>query len=207
MQKKPDYRTFSGCHAINQDLYPEWIEHGQNTTAALISIAGPMMNVFLAIIALALLTRKRVRSSFLLFSRTNLAWIVNAAGPEQAYSYEETVFDVKRREGSGMVAASNHFVDPTWHLTGTPDANSVTRFTNLVNQAGQSKGTIDVAKMVQIRNVLLQNGGATFLHYELGGDKYSTDHQVVFVPKTCTLHMKVVDRDWQKVDLKALFGA
>ncbi|MDP2797088.1 MAG: C45 family peptidase [Methanoregula sp.] len=140
-------------------------------------------------------------------TRTNLAWIVNVAGPEQAYSYEETVFDVKRREGSGMVAASNHFVDPTWHLTGTPDANSVTRFTNLVNQAGQSKGTIDAAKMVQIRNVLLQNGGATFLHYELGGDKYSTDHQVVFVPKTRTLHMKVVDRDWQKVDLKALFGA
>jgi len=139
--------------------------------------------------------------------RTNLAWIVNAAGPEQAYSYEETVYDVKRRDGAGMIAAANHFVDPTWHLAGTPDANSVARYNNLVTLAGQSKGSIDAAKMVQIRNVLLQNGGATFLHYDFGGDKYSTDHQVVFVPKTRTLWMKVVDRDWQKVDLGALFGA
>ncbi|MDO8873149.1 MAG: hypothetical protein Q7V05_10525 [Methanoregula sp.] len=60
--------TFSGCHAINQSIYPEWIEHGQNTTAAIIAIAGPMMNVFLAVIALILLTRERVRSSLLLFS-------------------------------------------------------------------------------------------------------------------------------------------
>ena len=139
--------------------------------------------------------------------RTNLAWIVNAAGPEQAYSYEETVYDVKRRDGAGMIAAANHFVDPTWHLAGTPDANSVARYNNLVTLAGQSKGSIDAAKMVQIRNVLLQNGGATFLHYDFGGDKYSTDHQVVFVPKTRTLWMKVVDRDWQKVDLGTLFGA
>ncbi|MDP2798000.1 MAG: hypothetical protein Q8N94_10915 [Methanoregula sp.] len=84
IQKKPDYRTFSGCHAINQDLYPEWIEHGQNTTAALISIAGPMMNVFLAIIALALLTRKRVRSSLLLFSL--LFWFA-LHNVEQLWSY------------------------------------------------------------------------------------------------------------------------
>ena len=139
--------------------------------------------------------------------RTNLAWIVNAAGPEQAYSYEETVYDVKQREGAGMIVATNHFVDPTWHLAGTPDANSVARYNNLVTLAGQSKGSIDAAKMMQIRNVLLQNGGATFLHYDFGGDKYSSDHQVVFVPKTRTLWMKVVDRDWQKVDLGALFGA
>ena len=139
-------------------------------------------------------------------TRPNLAWIVNAAGPEQAYSYEETVYDVKRRDGAGMIAAANHFVDPTWHLAGTPDANSVARYNNLVTLAGQSKGSIDAAKMMQIRNVLLQDGGATFLHYDMGGTKYSTDHQVVFVPKTRTLWMKVVDRDWQKVDLGALFG-
>ena len=140
-------------------------------------------------------------------TRPNLAWIVNAAGPDMAYSYEETVYDVKRREGAGMIAATNHFIDPSWHLAGTPDANSQTRYSNLLNQAGQSKGSIDAATMMQIRNVLLQNGGATFLHYDLDGNKYSTDHQVVFVPKTRTLHMKVVDRDWQKVDLKTLFGA
>ncbi len=140
-------------------------------------------------------------------TRANLAWIVNAAGPDQAYSYEETVYDVKQRQGAGMIAATNHFVDPTWHLTGTADENSLTRYTNLIRQTGQNKGSIDAAKMMQLRDVVLQNGGATFLHYDLGGTKYSTDHQVVFVPKTRTLWMKVVDRDWQKVELGPLFGS
>ncbi len=62
--------TMSGCHAIdNPDtFYPELINTGQKTAAAVISIAGPMMNVCLAVIALFLLTRERVRSSLLLFS-------------------------------------------------------------------------------------------------------------------------------------------
>jgi hypothetical protein len=30
---------------------------------------------------------------------------------------------------------------------------------------------------------------------------------VVFIPKTRTLWIKVVDRDWQKVELDPIFGA
>jgi hypothetical protein len=81
-------------------------------------------------------------------TRTNIAWIVNAAGPEQAYSYEETVFDIKQRKGAGMIAATNHFVDPAWHFFGTPDAKSVSRYNNLVNLANQNKGSIDADKMM-----------------------------------------------------------
>jgi len=35
---------------------------------------------------------------------------------------------------------------------------------------------------------------------------YSTEHQVVYSPETRTLWMKVVDRDWQKVELGPLFA-
>ncbi|HKM42047.1 MAG TPA: hypothetical protein VJY43_05715 [Methanocorpusculum sp.] len=60
--------------------------------------------------------------------------------------------------------------------------------------------------MMQIRDVLLADGGATFRHSELGGYPYSSNHQVVFVPATETLWMKVVDMDWQKVELAPLFA-
>lgn len=61
-------------------------------------------------------------------------------------------------------------------------------------------------RMVAIRNVLLGAGGATFRHSMLRGMSYSPDHQVVFVPETRTLWMKVVDRDWQKVEPGQLFS-
>ncbi len=141
----------------------------------------------------------------LMSARPNIAWIVNVAGLENAYSYEETVYDLKRREGPDIIAATNHFIDPTWHLGGAPDANSATRYTNLLNLSRQNKGSIDAVTMMKIREVLMQDGGATFSHYEMGGLNYSTDHQVVFVPKTRTLWMKIMGQAWQEVDLKHLF--
>jgi len=54
--------------------------------------------------------------------------------------------------------------------------------------------------------VCWENGGATFCHSVLFGTQYSTNHQVVFVPKSGTLWMKTMDKDWQKVELDPLFG-
>ncbi len=141
--------------------------------------------------------------------RSNVAWIVNAAGPEAAYSYEETVYDVKRREGPGVIAAANHFVDPTWRFAALPAKHSTTRYANLLSLAEENKGLIDGEQMVAIRDVLYSDGGATFRHtrFEKEGMTDSTDHQVVFVPETRTLWMKVVDQDWQKVELEPLFAA
>lgn len=139
-------------------------------------------------------------------TRANIAWIVNTAGPEEAHSYEETVWDVKRRDGNGMIAATNHFVDPEWHFSSVPAENSAIRYDNLVSLAEQSKGRIDAQKMMDIRDITIGNGGARFLHSSLGGDSYSTNHQVVFVPETRTLWIRVVDNDWQKVELAPLFA-
>ncbi len=136
-------------------------------------------------------------------TRTNIAWIVNTAGPEEAYSYEETVWDVKRRDGNGMIAATNHFVDPEWHFAGLPAGHSTLRYDNLVSLAEKSKGMIDASKMMEIRDTTIEDGGARFMHY-MG---FSTNHMAVFVPETRTLWIRILDLDWQKVELARLFGA
>ena len=61
--------TLSGLSEFDDKVvYTAAIEQGHGMYVALIAIAGPMMNVALAVISLALLTRKRVRNSLLLFS-------------------------------------------------------------------------------------------------------------------------------------------
>lgn len=139
--------------------------------------------------------------------REDTAWIVNAAGPDVAYSDEETVYDSKRREGDERIVAANHVVDPSWRLAAPPAEHSTTRYRNLLNLTEQHRGVIDGEEMIRIRDVLLRNGGATFHHDLLGGYPYSSTHQVIFVPKTSTLWIKVVDRDWQRVKLSPLFAA
>jgi len=141
----------------------------------------------------------------ILATSPDIAWIVDAGGPDGAYVFEKGLNETKVRTGDGVVAAANHFIDPSWNLTTQPAANSLLRYANLLSQAEAAKGSIDAAKMMQIRDVLLTEGGSTFLHSELEGYLYSSNHQVVFVPATETLWIKVVDMGWQKVDLAPLF--
>ncbi len=140
-------------------------------------------------------------------TRASCAWIVNAAGPNRACSYEETVYAIKCREGPGVIAAANHFVDPSWRLAMPPKEHSTTRYENLLRLAEENRGAIDGERMTAIRNVLLEGGGATFRHSMIEGVQYSSEHQVVFAPATRTLWMKVADRDWQKVELGEFFSA
>jgi hypothetical protein len=135
----------------------------------------------------------------------DVAWIVDVAGPDGSYVYEKTTNRTLVRTGDGVIAAANHFVDPSWNLP-APPAHSLNRYNNLLRQAEEAKGSIDAARMVQIRDVCLEDGGSKFCHSELFGAKYSSNHQVVFVPESRTLWMKAMDRDWQKVELAPLFG-
>ena len=135
----------------------------------------------------------------------DVAWIVDVAGPDGSYVYEKTTNRTLVRTGDGVIAAANHFVDPSWNLP-APPAHSLNRYNNLLLQAEDAKGSIDAARMMQIRDVCLEDGGSKFCHSELFGAKYSSNHQVVFVPESRTLWMKAMDRDWQKVELAPLFG-
>jgi hypothetical protein len=143
-------------------------------------------------------------------ARTNVAWIVDVAGPDRAYVYEMMTNATKWRTGDGIVAAANHFVDPSWNLT-APPYHSVSRYNNLLRQAEEVKGSIDATRMMQIRDVRWEDGGATFVHSVLSSDYpdllFSTNHQVVFVPASRTLWMKTAGNDWQKVELGPLFDA
>jgi hypothetical protein len=135
----------------------------------------------------------------------DVAWIVDVAGPDGAYVYEKMTNKTRQRTGDGVIAAANHFVDPAWNLSAPPE-HSLSRYNNLLRQAGEAKGSIDAKRMMQIRDVCLENGGSMFCHSELFGNKYSSNHQVVFVPASRTLWMKVMDKDWQNVELRPLFG-
>jgi len=141
-------------------------------------------------------------------TRPNCPWIIDVAGPEGAYVFEMMTNNTRLRTGDGVVAAANHFIDPAWNLP-PPPGHSSSRYNNLLMQADAAKGSIDAEKMMEIRNVSWENGGATFLHTALSSNHpeelTSTDHQVVFVPKTRTLWMKVMEKDWQKIELAPLF--
>ena len=140
-------------------------------------------------------------------ARPDGPWIVNIAGPEGAGVYEMTINDSKFRTGTDVVAAANHFIDPFWNPPFVPANHSVIRYENLLRQADKAKGTIDAEKMMQIRDVRYEDGGTTFLHSNLSGSLYSTDHEVVFLPGSRTLWMKTAELSWQKVELIPLFGS
>ena len=135
----------------------------------------------------------------------DVGWIVDVAGPDGAFVYEKMTNRTLQRTGSGVVAAANHFIDPSWNLSAPPE-HSLVRYNNLLRQAGEAKGMIDAQKTMQIRDVCIENGGAKFCHMVFGTTAYSSNHQVVYVPGTRTLYIKVMDKDWQKVELRPLFG-
>jgi hypothetical protein len=135
---------------------------------------------------------------------TDTAWIVDVAGPEGSFVYDKITNRTLQRSRDGDVAAANHFIDPSWNFAAPPE-HSLSRYNNLLWLADEAKGSIDAKKMMQIRDVCLENGGAKFCHSLLFGSKYSSNHQVVFVPKTRTLWVNAMDRPWQKIELAPLF--
>ncbi len=134
----------------------------------------------------------------------DVAWIVDVAGPDEAFVYEKSTNRTVQRTGDGVVAAANHFVDPSWNLPAPPE-HSLSRYNNLLNQAREAKGSIDAEQMMEMRDVCLEDGGSKFCHSDLGGGKFSSNHQVVFEPKTQNLWINVMDKEWQKVKLAPFF--
>ncbi len=132
------------------------------------------------------------------------AWIVDVAGPDKAYVYEKSTNRTVQRSGDGIVAAANHFVDSSWNLP-APAEHTLSRYNNLLSQAEEAKGSIDAEKMMDIRDVCIEDGGSKFCHSDLGGGLFSSNHQVVFEPKTLNLWVNVMDKEWQNVHLPPLF--
>jgi hypothetical protein len=135
-------------------------------------------------------------------TRSNYAFIVQVADKDAAYSYEASVFDIKRRSGQepGLLVATNDFVNPAWGLTPPLDAEdkSVQRRDNLLGLANTYKGKITPDTMMQIMDTPFEEGGAAWTN--------RTVYQVVVEPANNKLWMKTRGiQDWVEIDLNKYF--
>ena len=134
-----------------------------------------------------------------------MSLIINVADSTEDRVYEWATYDVKRRTGDGLIASSNHFIDPAWAdlpvvKPGQDGEYSRERLANLLALGKKFKGIIDAEKMMQIFDTTFPEGGPTFPEY--------TVYQVVAVPKDQTIWVKARDYSgWEKIELKPLFAA
>jgi hypothetical protein len=134
-----------------------------------------------------------------------LGLIINVATSSEDRVYEWATYDVKRRTGNGLIASSNHFIDPSWSNlpevpSGAEGDYSRERLANLLALGEQFKGSIDADKMMKIFDTTFSDGGATFPEY--------TVYQVVAVPADLTIWLKAHDYSgWERIELKQLFAA
>lgn len=137
------------------------------------------------------------------YFNTNLcssSYIINAADGEAVRSYEWCPIGVKHGEDyhfEGLLASTNHYVNPDWETQSATEDNSMKSFTrrdNLITLCENAKGTIDAAKMQEIISVPIENGGAA---NEL------TVYQLVVEPADRMLWIRTDFEDsWQQIDLK-----
>ena len=135
--------------------------------------------------------------------------IINAADAKQGYCYEWGTADYRRRvdDEKGLVASSNHFIDPTWHAIinipeGKMEGFTKERCANLLVLGKKYKGQIDANKMMEFFDTIIPKGGPSFY----SGSGFKTYYSIVAVPKELKLWLKVRDlQGWTEIDLKPLF--
>lgn len=130
----------------------------------------------------------------------NVSSIVNVADENIAYSFECPVTGCRRRgpDGPGVLASTNHFVDPSWGVPLPPPTDhSAVRRDNLLALAESKKGTINVPVMKQIMDTSIEQGGATH---------ENTIYQIIADPRERTIWLKAPGSfNWQRIPLSGLF--
>ncbi|MBQ4281036.1 MAG: hypothetical protein II753_02940, partial [Spirochaetales bacterium] len=111
---------------------------------------------------------------------------------------------VKRGESEnpeGLLVSTNYFLNPEWDFPVPSNEDSwdaITRRENLLRLLDEKKGSVDVETMQRIIATPFEDGGAM-----LG----LTVYQLVVVPETLELWIRVIDSDddsWFSVDLASL---
>lgn len=143
----------------------------------------------------------------------NMGLIINtaAANPvgrdHPASVYEWATYDVKQRTGDGLLASSNHYIDPSWRglrpvPPGPAGGFSRERLQNLLDRGQQYKGSIDAQRMMQIFDTTLPAGGPTFPD----DSPLETYYQIVATPADRILWLKARGYSgWEKIPLGPLF--
>lgn len=136
--------------------------------------------------------------------------IMNGSYPNHATIYEWSTFRVAKRNGNGIISASNDFIDPSWvdypiflyDSLNEDIGKTWTRRTNLLNLGEKFKSQINPSKMMEIMDTDIPGGGATFP--ESGFIK--TIYSVVAKPAELKIWLKVREySDWEEIDLKQIF--
>ena len=142
----------------------------------------------------------------LFFNTTNSSSssIINVADSQKGVSYEWCPVGVKRGESEnpeGLLVSTNYFLNPEWDFPVPSNEDSwdaITRRENLLRLLDEKKGSVDVETMQKIIATPFEDGGAM-----LG----LTVYQLVVVPETLELWIRVIDSDddsWFSVDLASL---
>jgi len=138
--------------------------------------------------------------------------IMNASFPDHATVYEWATYRVVLRQAQGLISASNDFVDPSWHnypiiffdSTNEGIGYTYTRRTNLMRQGELNKGQITPQKMMEIFDLTIPEGAATFPE----GGLVKTIYTVVVQPTELKIWLKVREYSgWEEIDLKKYFTA
>ncbi len=136
--------------------------------------------------------------------------IMNASFPDRATIYEWATFRVAPRNADGLIAATNDFIDPSWvdypivffDTTTEGIGLTVTRRLNLMDQGELNKGAITPQKMMQIFDMTIPEGAATFPE----GGFIKTIYSVVAQPSTLKIWLKVRGYSgWEEIDLNKYF--
>lgn len=136
--------------------------------------------------------------------------IMNVSVPTLTYIYEWGTARLARREGKGLISASNDFFDPSWAQYKIPMFNQAnegigktyTRRTNLLARGEENKGKITPDVMMNIFDTTIPNNGATFPDEGL----LRTLYQVVAVPAQLKIWLKARGySDWEEIDLTKYF--
>lgn len=140
-------------------------------------------------------------------TRSNFAFIINAADKNTTWSYEWPPFNLRRRAGQddGLLVSTNHFVDPEWGIILQDNAGfkSVKRRQNLLSMGREQKGSINPDTMKKILDTPIDQGGATWPSQGM----IRTVYQVITVPEQLKIWIKVPGyQDWTDVNLKAIFA-
>lgn len=141
--------------------------------------------------------------------------IMNASFPDHASIYEWATFRVARRDGTGLLSASNDFTDPSWKdpawagrinffdASNEGIGQTYTRRTNLLDLGEQNKGSITPQKMMEIFDTTIPAGGATFPGRE---GEPRTIYSVVAQPGQLKIWLKIRGYSgWEEIDLKDFF--
>lgn len=139
-------------------------------------------------------------------TRSNFAFIINAADEKSAVSYEWPPFDLRRRlaDEPGLLVSTNHFVHPSWDLA--PQDNnefkSRIRRKNLLDLGRRATGPIDAQTMMDILDTPMDKGGATW------PDKGNirTIYQIMVIPRDRSIWVKIPGyQDWTAINLQRFF--